>query len=331
MAKFKVIKLTDMSVVHIGNGRDTYDFSSSMLHSDTLMSALSSILASRGQQDKIETFMNSVTLSSAFPFYFNHYFLPKIKGKLNVVVKGYPKEEYRKKLKKIQYIDVSIWKKLVEGQCVEIEIEQLQNCFLIDLNALNHFQESNPYKSQVNERVKIVNGEDSVPFYFDWTYYHEHAGLYVLVDCDSVLFDTVSSLFEELGQNGIGTDRSVGGGQFAVEKGEMELPIAQDASYACLLSLYIPTRHDLEQIDLEGSSYQMLKRGGYMSGSNRNVLRHLRKKSVYMFDEGSILKTHAKLDGCVVNLAPKWNDSMHPVYRSGKIFSIPINNQAYER
>ena len=92
-----------------------------------------------------------------------------------------------------------------------------------------------------------------------------------------------------------------------------------------LLSLFIPTEEDLRLLDLEHSRYELLQRGGYMSGSQDSDFRHLRKKSVYMFNVGSVFYTTGSLKGKVVDLKPDWNDErMHPVFRSGKPFVVSV-------
>ena len=92
-----------------------------------------------------------------------------------------------------------------------------------------------------------------------------------------------------------------------------------------LLSLYIPTEGELGLLNLPESKYELVLRGGYMAGSNEEDFKHLRKKSVYALSVGSIFPTMAKLSGKIVDLKPAWNDErMHPVYRSGKPFLVPI-------
>ncbi len=62
-----------------------------------------------------------------------------------------------------------------------------------------------------------------------------------------------------------------------------------------------------------------------MAGSSVSEFQRLRKKSVYMFDEGSVFPTMCNLKGTIVDLTPIWNDpKMHKVYRSGKPFTLPI-------
>jgi hypothetical protein len=68
-----------------------------------------------------------------------------------------------------------------------------------------------------------------------------------------------------------------------------------------------------------------------MAGSQDESLRHLRKRSIYVFDTGSVFRTTLPLKGKVVDLKPEWNDPrMHTVYRSRKPFFIPIKSNNHE-
>jgi CRISPR type III-A-associated RAMP protein Csm4 len=323
MATYNIVKLKNLTPLHIGIGKENnYDFSSSELHSDTLTAALAALRAQQGKESDTEHFLNSFTLSSAFPFSGATYFLPKLKGKINVLVADKKEHEYRKQLKKLKYIESGIWNELVSGQQVDIKSFQLKGSFLVKDESFE-----NPFQSQVNQRVAIPrsDGTDAAPFYFDWTYFRSDAGLYCITDAKGDLFDEIKILFDTLGETGIGTDRNVGGGKFEVETHTITLPDIADANYSLLLSLYIPTEEELPLLHLPDSQYEMILRGGYLAGSSEECFRHLRKKSIYMFNVGSQLFTTACLSGKVVNLAPQWNDErMHPVYRSGRPFYLPV-------
>ena len=60
--------------------------------------------------------------------------------------------------------------------------------------------------------------------------------------------------------------------------------------------------------------------GGYCR-YQLNRFRHLRKKSVYMFQEGSIFPI-GSFEGKIVNVRPEWNDSL-PGVPCGRSFLIP--------
>ena len=127
MSKYRVIKLTNLSPLHIGTGRENYDFSSSSLSSDAISAALASIRASLGRDSDINSFLSSFTISSAFPFVGSQYFLPNLQRKINVSTAD--EEIYRKRLKKVKYIESSIWQKMVSGDTIAIEENQLQKEF----------------------------------------------------------------------------------------------------------------------------------------------------------------------------------------------------------
>jgi CRISPR-associated protein Csm4 len=179
----------------------------------------------------------------------------------------------------------------------------------------------------VMQRVTIPRGDgkDAEPFYFDWTYFSEYGGLYFIVDAKPEIITEIIHLFHLLGETGLGTDKNIGGGKFDVEISSLQIDDVQKANATMLLSLFVPTKEEIEKIDLHNSRYQLLQRGGYMAGSSEENFRHLRKKSIYMFGVGSVFPGTELLGGKVVNLTPEWNDKrMHSVYRSGKPFYLPV-------
>ena len=328
MADYTIIKLSNLSPMHIGTGRESYDFSASTLHSDTLTSALAAIKAQKGESSDLKGFLNSFKLSSAYPFYEDTLFLPTPLGKLNVRVNSMEEHLYRKALKKVRYAAVHIWQEIAKGECVELDYSQINGEFISD----RPIQISQSY---VNERVSISRSgqEDSDPFFFEWNYYSQCAGLYVLTDAQGEELEDLVCLFKILGQQGIGTDKSVGGGKFDVEvsKNKLHFDKMSDANASLLLSLYIPLESELASIDLEKSTYNLVLRGGFIAGSQEDRFRHLKKKSIYMMDTGSVLVTTNALEGKVVDLRPNWNDeALHPVYRSGRAISIPIRIIGHE-
>ena len=324
MPAYRIIRMKNLTPLHIGTGKENqYDFSASELHSDTLSAALAALRAQQGKTDDVEEFLHSFTLSSSFPFWKNRYFLPKFKGKIMVKVAGKEEKTYRKQLKKLKYIDASIWIDLVRGEEVMVEDSQLTGDFL--LNAFTGFEK--PFQSQVNQRVSVprIENEDASPFFFNWKYFHEKAGLYCLTDAQGERFDEILNLFQLLGEAGLGTDRNIGGGKFEAEADTLDLPEIPDANQTMLLSLYIPDKEEFHKLNLKTARYEILLRGGFMAGSNEENLRHLRKRSVYMFNVGSLFPMKEPLTGRIVDLAPEWNDErMHPVFRSGRPFYIPV-------
>lgn len=325
MAQLKRIKLINLSPLHLGRGTDSYDLSATDLSSDAITSALASIRALQGKTDGIKEFMESFVLSSAFPFYKGHYFLPRVIGRINVYIEGHNEAEYRKKLKKIRFIEDSLWSEILNSKSsVRISADQIHDEFLL-ANTDDDFEP--PVLKNVTERVMVPrnNARDSEPFYFEWNYFKEDGGLYCLMDSkDNV--DEIIHLFHILGDSGIGSDKNIGGGHFEVDYDEMSIPSASERNAEIILSTYIPSKEELDTIDLDKSKYNLVNRGGFMAGSSDERLRHLHRKSVYMFDVGSIFYTKAQLLGTIADVTPLWNNkAMHKVFRSGRALSIGIN------
>ncbi|MDR1886414.1 MAG: type III-A CRISPR-associated RAMP protein Csm4 [Prevotellaceae bacterium] len=325
MPKYNIVKLTNLTPLHIGTGKQNqYDSAAADLHSDTLSAALAALRAQRGNTNDTEAFLNSFTLSSAFPFWGNTLFLPRLQGKMPVKVAGKEENEYGKQLKKLKYIDAALWNELVKGKSLTVEPSQLEvEEFLLKTD--KDFEQ--PFKSQINRRITAprTGNQDAEPFFFHWTYYHAKSGLYCLTDAQGAKFDETVNLFKLLGETGLGTDKNSGGGKFEVETDTITLPDVTGANHTLLLSLYIPEETEMPKLRLSAAQYGLTLRGGYMAGSSEEHLRYLRKRSVYMFTAGSLFPTTAKLKGKTVNLTPDRNDEgIHPVYRSGKPFYLPV-------
>lgn len=329
MTKLTRIKFTNMTPLHIGLGRDSYDASASVLQSDMLSAALASVRAMHGKGDGTKEFLEGFSISSAFPYNGNEYFFPRMKGRLAIKVRGMEEKDYRKKLKKLSYISVSLWQQLAKGETIEIDSKQLHEAFLLERPATDY---KAPMTHVITERVAVSRtGEnDAMPFMFDWTFFKHgesietQSGLYCLLQANENETQEVVELFNELGTTGIGSDKSVGGGQFSIETKVIDFPDIE-SDKQMLLSTYIPLKEELDNIDFGKSNYQLIHRGGFMAGSTHEDFRHLRKKTVYMFDTGSVIASSRHLCGNIVDVAPEWNSTdMHPVYRSGRPLSVHI-------
>lgn len=327
MPRYTIVKFKNMTPLHVGNGKENYDFSAVQLHSDTISAALAAIKVQTSGECDVKGFMESFVVSSAFPYWGESYFLPKPQGKIAVRVQGEEEHAYRKSLKKVRYVELSLWQELICGKGLVVESGQLQGEFLAGQLQMS----MEPVcASQVVQRVTVPrdSSDDARPFFFEWKFYHPQAGLYCLLQAPEEKEAELVRLFSLLGEAGIGTDRNVGGGRFEVETEQLEIVCPEDADATMLLSLYIPTEEELEQLRLPESRYDLLRRGGYMAGSQEEEFRHLLKKSVYMLNAGSVFPTTALLRGKVVDLRPEWNDAaMHPVYRSGIPMCIPIKQK----
>lgn len=327
MAELTRIIFRNMSPLHLGKGRDSYDVASPILPSDMLSSALASVRALEGRHTDLEEFLASFTISNAFPYHADEFFLPRPIGRLNISVQGQQEREYRKGLKKIQFISSAIWKELVSGKHITVHPAQIQGEFLI---AEANPDYEKPMVHVANQRVMVPRDglHDAVPFAFEWTFFRhgkKESGLYCLVQSEKDRTDEIIKLFKALGSLGIGADNTVGGGLFDIEVDETDIP-SQEGNSTMLLSNYIPQEQEVHFLNLDTSLYSMTERGGYIAGSSNNRIKHLRRKTIYMFEAGSVFHTTQRLEGKIVNLAPQWNTGdMHAVYRSGKPLYVNVN------
>lgn len=316
MRQFNVIKMCDMSPLHIGDGRDCHDSSSLELHSDTLTAALAAMGIAAGAFSDAREFLSSFRMSSAFPYHKGDYFLPKPQGRICMTADdAEAAHKYRKRLKSIKYVEKTLWDKMLKGESLRLDAIQA----IGDVLAPACSGAGSIRMSQVSQRVSAPHdGGEATPFFFDWLYYAKDAGLYCITDADGGQMDLLIKLFGLLGEEGIGTDKSAGGGKFNIKCGTIEIDEPDDADCTMLLSLYIPTEEETGILLAGAPRYSILPRGGYMAGSSVERLRHLRKKGIYMFGEGSVFHTVMALGGKIVDLRPDCDDTeAHPVLRCG--------------
>lgn len=324
--EYTAIKLVKMSPTHIGTGRENYDFSESVLHSDAISSALAAIRAQSGEKEGICNFLQSFRISSAFPYYKDRYFLPRPVGRLKISVKGQSEYQYRKKLKNVKFLELQVWNRLINGDIIEVEESQIHKEFIVH----GQLDTDSIMKTEVTQRVTVPRYDDTEasPFFFEWTYYNYVAGLYFITDAKGALLNEIVSLFRQLGETGIGTDKCIGGGKFDVETTQLFITTPEVCQKHMLLSMYIPNKNEFEHMDLSHSSYKLCLRNGYIAGSENPKFYHLKKKSVFMFTEGSVIHSKEAPEGKIVNLRPEWNDiELHDVFRSGKALSIPFSTE----
>lgn len=347
---FTIYKLKFTSPLHISRGKDDDDYSKSnkFIHSDTLKSALFStailLKPEMQKQENGELFFNSFLLSSAFPYYKDTLFLPKPKGKLPItnIKDNEPSYDFKKDLKKVSYIDLDLFFELFNTNITKL-INTDEICFKItgEFIVKPNFEEKKDfkiYKSEVQERVyirkfnEIYDPHDkkyiySDPYIVDKIYFLENSGVYFILE-EKENFDKefFKNVLEHLGEFGIGTDRNVGNGHFVIEKIETKnLKFSLNANYLMNLSLYLPTKEEVEKFT-KVCQYKIIKRGGWVSNivDLEMFKKGQLKKSIYMIDEASIFENNFEYVGKVVDL--RTEDINHPVWREGRSLFIPINN-----
>jgi CRISPR type III-A-associated RAMP protein Csm4 len=324
----QIIKLKFEGGLHLAKGKNVYDESASLLHSDTLKSALFACALQLYGQDQIkEDFLDGFTLSSAYPFLRDEFFFPKPFARIQEFA-DLDEGKQPKKLKKISFMGQSYFEDLINGGKNKLETGHLLEggSYISEKIAKKNVQ---LVQSDVQQRVAIPPDHrgDGRPYFVDRLFFHPDAGLYFMIQyADEQMKPYLMGALRLLGDQGIGTDRNVGNGHFSIEEAMITLQTPEQADRNLLLSLYCPQRKELNAESLQHSSYQLIKRGGYMaSAANVNNIT-LRKRSVYMFTEGSVFPVSAQLVGKRLDLKPEISTVNHSVWRDGRAFFIPMKS-----
>jgi len=343
MSRFEIVRMNFTAPLHIGKGKVDYDESDQFIHSDTLKAAIfvnalqlfgeKIFSQEEGSSDNGHAFLQSFTITSAFPYFRDEYFFPKPHSKVQPV-QGTEENDPKvsKKLKKIAYLGKSYFEDLLAGGNKRINKPDFigKGNFISDHPQVK--ETTDPFiQSAVQQRVVVSRNfqDDATTYYVDRLFFNENAGLFFLIQYDensqpNNTRDIVKAALQMLGENGIGTDRTVGNGQFIPTFDTVEIAVPENTGYQLNLSLYCPQKKELANGTLEDASYGLVERGGWIASPENLEHSTLRKSSIYMFAEGSIFSTDQLLTGKIVNLQPNFDGFDHPVWRDGTSFFLPI-------
>lgn len=353
--KFVAVKLYFKSGLHLSQGKvDNYDRSQLRLHSDTLKSALfvsaldlfPELSFEKDDADNIRDkfpnqskFFTCFRVSSAFPFLEAEgktmYFLPKPLNGFNLEFLDGDTDNNRKLYSKIQYIEKDTLFKVLQGNLTLKGTSHFSKDKKFLAQGVN-LQDWKVFKNELQQHVAIPRrgNEDGDPFHVDKLFFEDNAGLYFLIETeDEEALNQMEAALRLLGDSGLGTDRTMGSGQFIAKIEEVPFvwPFDTDtADFQMNLSLFWPQKEEVA--DLFDVAYKLIRRGGFLANPSDNNHLTIRKKSVYMFEEGSVFPNSRKLRGRLDNLCPD-NAALkkagipavnHPVWRDGQAIFLPF-------
>lgn len=312
-----------------------------IVHSDGLKSALFAVGLQvypewAGQAD---AFFNAFTISSAFPFCNDEYFLPRPQWPVSFRFSQTEEALFAKKAKKIQYVSAAFYtsfyahvpESAAHPPVLEVEDRQVvQGQFL--------FARPQPSERIIWETVTEPHAaklEDPFgpPRYYTTsrTFFAEDCGLYFLIQFHDVSWrQPIFNALRLLGHQGLGSDRTVGNGFFDFEPAKdvksfpfhpTEAPSAGDhKGLFVALGMYLPTKEELDRANLQESAWTLVKRGGYLAAPENPEHMRYRRKWVMMMGPGSVIKSRTKPVGKRVDLRPDMpHESIpHPVWRDGR-------------
>jgi CRISPR-associated protein Csm4 len=281
------------------------------VHSDTLFSGLVNqwvkIPGSENIDDTIKALNSSnppFLLSSTFPFFGDRFYLPLPLG---------TKEKYPELLKNHPYVELSDFLALSRGEVVKVDEKEG--------NSVQWFFPRSLLPKVTLDRVSrsaILYQSETIDF-------QEGTGLYFLLDLrDTSFLSTLRLSLYLLGESGIGSDRSSGGGIFQVEMEEISpesewsdlfSPNEDATARFCALSLCCPKDRQEERAAV---SYDIIQRSGWIFSNS--AFRQLKRRHCRMFVEGSLFSK--KVLGHLAPVKPS-GFKEHEVYRYGLAFLVP--------
>ncbi len=320
---FHIYKLRFQTALHLSKGKlNSYESSDATLHSDTLKSALFVSMLHLYDETEANAFMDSVQVSSAFPFDKEHYWLPRpLSFKFD-----HETPDNRKALKAVKFFTASDYVKILRGQ----QPYDLDNPVQPDI-----------WERDVTQRVKINYESDSEPFYLEKLYPKDNAtsGLYFIFNITNG-FDAnkLKAAMKLLGDNGLGLQRTLGNGQFTSEEEVLPIDLPDNPTAWVALSLYRPENKAEIETVLADSHYQFIKRGGWIASPEYEEHLSIRKQAVMLFTEGSVFGFNETgqphlIKGFKEEVQPHGTEDFkpinHKIFRDGKAIFLPMNTQQH--
>jgi CRISPR type III-A-associated RAMP protein Csm4 len=345
---FTTYRLSFTAPLHIGDYKpNEYGSSERHIHSDTFIAALMAVRKVY-DLDIPDDGKPGFVISSLFPYITGGteesnvtYFFPKPITGIQVP-EG--RVKWVKKVKKVAWIDHTYLSKLLTGDMPNNfgsdNLSHIRGNFLSSVfeNVNKKTKgDSVAYGSEVLQRVNIprlrsdAEGEDENQlFAIERVYFKENAGLYFLFDGNDQQKKWLEDGLNLLSMEGVGTDRNIGHGTFEWKTENISIEVPKTSSHVMVLGLFHPENQDTlkEQID-DKSAWKLIKRGGWITDP---AYQTIRKRSVYMFSEGSVFKRINAINGTMgleaINLQPQKKKNEypveHPIWRCGRCLALPI-------
>lgn len=313
---YTLIRLHFEGALHLSNTRLDYASSETVLHSDTVYSAIAQSWHVLGlkhllQKDEI---WKDFTLSSFFPFTSaldkegkptekKVYFFPKPFARLTETIQANRKidgKKYEKpsakELKKISFYGQDYFQKFLTQTAIASYgdfNEHLQGDYLCETRIDEKFMCK---EISSHNRTPRQAGQDAEPFQIERVYFKQGSGLYGIIAHETeAIPENVRHALDLLAHEGLGSYRHLGLGQFTydvVPHAWKELDLSfPESNYAVNLSLYSPESKEAFVADfpLEDKKvgYALVKRGGWITTEG---LHTYHKKPVLMLGEGGIIR-----------------------------------------
>ena len=318
-----LIKLAFDTAVHFGPSDTAQSLAVSEDHvcADTVFSALCHTALQTGGTELLEKLCSwakkgEFLLSDTMPWREDDYYLPKpfaLSESRNELSTA-----QRKTMKKLAWLPVGSFSSFCEsihgGR--PFDPSQCQGSFGFQTETV---------------KAAVSENEDAQPYQVGLYQFYEGCGLYIIAGIKTTEQETVLlSLFRVLGMGGIGGKSSSGYGKFHLED-EVLLndfyddqtqwlyqALIKESKRSLLLSSSYPKEEELDAA-LNGSAYQLVRRGGFIA-SDTYAKSPMKKKTQYFFRAGSTFSY--RFAGDIYSVGKY---GFHNVYRYGKPLFLGVD------
>lgn len=245
-----------------------------------------------------------------------------------------------KDLKKVTYLSEALFRQVLAGQSLAglyEPAEKLQGkAVLVSQEELpglpSEVRERKTELWHVEKRPRVTLGravQNSNIYFTGRVSFAAGCGLWFAVrwlEDDPILKSLLARLLHDLGDAGLGGERSVGFGACRIQPGlTLELPEPGDDPWVTL-SRYLPQESELEALAHPQAAYQLVSVGGWLSSPASSGQR---RRAVNLMAEGSVFgPLGSAVPGMIADVRPSYptdEDPLeHPVYRCGLALGVGL-------
>jgi len=316
---------------HFGRRGLGQEVTAAWFSSDSLFSALISRLAAIEGAEAIDAFMEPFVnnyapfiLSSLFPRVGRLYFfpVPVARGKREL------KENISyKDLKKVRFLSERLFMRVIKGEdLVDIfpKAVKMQNGILLADPDEARDVPSQVWKEEKRPHVTLDRLTQQPVLYFTGeVYFAQDCGFWTAADIrDASYLPTLDYLLNEVGEAGIGADRSTGLGRCAMVRGKsIDLPEPKSDGLMVTLGRFLPKKEETHTFMKDGCAYKLETIGGWITSPQE---MNQRRRIIRMVSEGAVLGSLPHPCGDLVDVRPVYGGKAgldHPVWRNGQVLA----------
>lgn len=329
---------------HFGQHGIGQESSATSMHSDSLFSALVSVLAQQEGSGAVEEWMRPFlngappfVLTSTFPYAGELLFFP---APLILLSQEMPAGLPVKSVKKVRYFSEGAYRKVLSGSTPAEWLEDgtfMQNGEIFVLNSdagLLHtsLKAQGGLLWQEEQRPRVTLGrevQNSALFFTGRIVFALECGLWFGVRWmkdEPALHEKLEALLKTLADAGLGAERSSGFGACTVTKhGEISLPDPRKKTWTNLSS-YLPAEDETAALMDGKAAYRLRQVGGWLQSPGKSSQR---RRSARLVTEGAVLGGLPKeVPGRIVDVRPSYGTDPdplgHAVYRCGLTVAVGL-------